>query len=758
MILNKNRSENNTDSTTQNNGLMLKMVTSYSIFLLIILGFIFIIYNFTLNNMRNQYNAQNKATLMSNVELFEKDIDIMEVYCRQLLQDNTFHTLMSYNTPYQNSYKDFLAVGSKVKTSLATNVYPESLLPISDVFIFLNRTQYILSPNNFTEVSRFYSGIKGYPTPQYESWLEALTNSDYMYQFLPMNVYMPNSSKDFYMYVIDLNDLYYRTADAAVCFVIDGTELQELFDCVQENNTKHSFLIAADSDGYPILTINNNTQLTLNDIHILDFESGFSSLRQGGDLLTVGKYFSEDTENVYYFGFPSFDNSSNAFAAYQIIFIVLFLITLLSGGFLVFFFSRRNVRPIVELGQELHEAVEAQNYLQEVVDSQRPIICSSYIRQLMSGTVTSEEEVSYIKDFLGLIGDPLYYNVLYIVVYNNSGSSQESLPHGINTAEEFNRVVTEALSEYFGLPLYCYNPADRTYALLMACTGEDEPSFILKMQETILHLHDLLLDTYGIWLFAGVGRNTDNLMNVWEAYQQAVEAVSYTTKNYIFFPYEFIKKDSNVFYYPPEISTKLIHFITTGNTPQVLELFGLIHQENIEERSLPINLLKFLLSDIRNTLLKARFALPGNVDKETAAALDERFNEHLSFGLCEDLALALCRLFSNGTEDDSLAVTIEKYILANYKDPSLGLNKISDEFQISESYFSHMFKEKTGVNFSNYLENIRMSEAARLIKETGISMNELYIEVGYNNPTTFRRAFKKTFGMTPSGMRDASST
>ena len=41
------------------------------------------------------------------------------------------------------------------------------------------------------------------------------------------------------------------------------------------------------------------------------------------------------------------------------------------------------------------------------------------------------------------------------------------------------------------------------------------------------------------------------LTNVWESYQQAVESISYTSKNYFFFPYEFIKKDSNAFYYPP---------------------------------------------------------------------------------------------------------------------------------------------------------------------------------------------------------------
>ena len=85
----------------------------------------------------------------------------------------------------------------------------------------------------------------------------------------------------------------------------------------------------------------------------------------------------------------------------------------------------------------------------------------------------------------------------------------------------------------------------------------------------------------------------------------------------------------------------------------------------------------------------------------------------------------------------------------------MGLNKISDEFQISESYFSHMFKEKTGVNFSTYLETIRLNEASRLIRETDISLNELYLSVGYNNANSFRRAFKKIYGITPSAMRDS---
>ena len=75
--------------------------------------------------------------------------------------------------------------------------------------------------------------------------------------------------------------------------------------------------------------------------------------------------------------------------------------------------------------------------------------------------------------------------------------------------------------------------------------------------------------------------------------------------------------------------------------------------------------------------------------------LDKQFNEHATFKLCEDIALTLCKLFAVESEDTNLVTAIEKYIEKNFMDPSMGLNKISDEFQISESYFSHMFKEKT---------------------------------------------------------------
>ena len=79
---------------------------------------------------------------------------------------------------------------------------------------------------------------------------------------------------------------------------------------------------------------------------------------------------------------------------------------------------------------------------------------------------------------------------------------------------------------------------------------------------------------------------------------------------------------------------------------------------------------------------------------------------------------------------------------------------LSDEFHLSESYLSYLFKESTGENFSMYLETIRMEAAMKLVKETSTPLSDIYLEVGYNNANSFRRVFKKTYGVSAKTIRD----
>jgi AraC-like DNA-binding protein len=87
-------------------------------------------------------------------------------------------------------------------------------------------------------------------------------------------------------------------------------------------------------------------------------------------------------------------------------------------------------------------------------------------------------------------------------------------------------------------------------------------------------------------------------------------------------------------------------------------------------------------------------------------------------------------------------------------DSALSLKKISEVFNISESYFSYLFKAETKQNFSEYLELIRMNQAMILLKTTDLNVSDMYLELGYNNANSFRRAFKKVHGVSPKTIRD----
>ena len=94
-------------------------------------------------------------------------------------------------------------------------------------------------------------------------------------------------------------------------------------------------------------------------------------------------------------------------------------------------------------------------------------------------------------------------------------------------------------------------------------------------------------------------------------------------------------------------------------------------------------------------------------------------------------------------------VYIDKYY---YKD--ISLDDVSKEIEISPYYFSKIFKEETGVNFIEYLTQIRMDRAKELLTDSSYSMKEICAKIGYADPNYFSRTFKKNVGVTPTEYKE----
>ena len=69
------------------------------------------------------------------------------------------------------------------------------------------------------------------------------------------------------------------------------------------------------------------------------------------------------------------------------------------------------------------------------------------------------------------------------------------------------------------------------------------------------------------------------------------------------------------------------------------------------------------------------------------------------------------------------------------------------------TYFSELFRETTGTTFSAYLNNIRMEEAKRLLRDTDEPVYIVAEKTGYKDPKFFSRQFRKSVGVKPADYR-----
>lgn len=72
---------------------------------------------------------------------------------------------------------------------------------------------------------------------------------------------------------------------------------------------------------------------------------------------------------------------------------------------------------------------------------------------------------------------------------------------------------------------------------------------------------------------------------------------------------------------------------------------------------------------------------------------------------------------------------------------------------MNPSYLSQLFKQQQGINFIDYVIELRMKEAKRLLTVTSLRVSEIAERLGYNDLAYFTNMFKKTVGMTPSAYR-----
>ncbi|MFX3634408.1 MAG: response regulator [Candidatus Pristimantibacillus sp.] len=96
---------------------------------------------------------------------------------------------------------------------------------------------------------------------------------------------------------------------------------------------------------------------------------------------------------------------------------------------------------------------------------------------------------------------------------------------------------------------------------------------------------------------------------------------------------------------------------------------------------------------------------------------------------------------------------IRKYIEANYS-ANISLKSISGKFYMNSVYLGQLFRKTYGVYFNDFLLNIRIGEAKKLLRQTDLRMYEIAEKVGFQNADYFATQFEKLEKVTPTDYRN----
>ena len=141
--------------------------------------------------------------------------------------------------------------------------------------------------------------------------------------------------------------------------------------------------------------------------------------------------------------------------------------------------------------------------------------------------------------------------------------------------------------------------------------------------------------------------------------------------------------------------------------------------------------------------------------EESVNTVNENNIDLMAEGVLLYTASCICSRFTFDVPDSgeqNHILRIKQYLDEHYTDPELNLQTLSELFSYHYKYVSKMFARTVGMRFHEYLTNLRLSNAVRLIENGFLSVKEIAHMSGFSDALYFSKVFTRKNGMSPSEM------
>lgn len=678
--------------------------------------------------------------------------DVCE-YSKEISNNNDIIEAISRGDLTANDYNYMMPTIKKLDNYRASKEY------IHNVFVHCQNSDLIIS-GSLQNAEQYFRYEPIYNGMDYNKWREFIDKKQYN-TFHPVGEVQGDKSGA--QILTFVNTLYKKDVKVGTLVIqIDAKEIVSdvLVDEAENNGTS---LYILDKKKQPLI-VHGYTE---GDIEAIPFVESSKNKPKNGDRIIISTiapenrwmYVSVVPEKVMYRQLlPTKIYFALILMIYIIASVIIMLVALRANnrrlrsvfGKLGVKYNEKKI-DVADIMTSIDDLVANNATLVEKVLSKEEYIKRNVLIDILMGRVSGKCEQKLLDAGITFENDLLSVVVIAI--------KDEGLLHSDTTGEKslsgicVLNIFSEMLSEFCA---YQVATADRNH-IAFVLNPEKENGFKDSISKLSSKFRSILSAEFEMSVEIGISTLKSDKEVLNKLYNEALIALDYKTapgQNAIF--YKDITDETEqiaVYYYPFEVEEKLINCVRSGDRENLTEMLDELVERNIRNSQVVRQSKNCFYYDLLGTYIKAANIMGYNIENiRNLYKIDDNYMSVKSgvLVLCEEL-LDLCEFSKTVRESgvDRTAEEMKKYIDDNYSDVNLGVAAVADQFGLTRQTVSKKFNNAFGIKLNDYITEVRMTKAKELLKTTNLNGFKVAEMVGYVDSSTFIRAFKKIYGITP---------
>lgn len=345
--------------------------------------------------------------------------------------------------------------------------------------------------------------------------------------------------------------------------------------------------------------------------------------------------------------------------------------------------------------------------------------------------------------------------VLLVIYLHIHGWAREALPSPVLEDSLLSNLLQELEHTCQGT-IYAY-PIDKTnYVFLAACSDSWEDEALASfMKEQLNQLGKTYFQNTTHHLDFFISDPFREYQNVSQGYASCKKLVLNVVKNKDLFAFSSKDLPSSppLYHYSLNQEIRLTQLICYGSAAKLQELLEELRYQNFVMNTLSESMKTYLYSAIYNSLQRnlSEYCHNGEIHQLITSMIQKDSFDEIEKSILQLQTAIQSLLHRNlsAPHTEEINVQILNYIHQHYGNSNLNLSLLCEELSIPESAASRFFQDIDS-SFHSYLESTRIDAACSLLLKNDMTIKLVAETVGYTSDTSFRRAFKRILGISPS--------